>query len=341
MATTSSGEPPLRGEEGSGLRSPWSALKWLGGSVILALAGWAAVEIAQFGFDRFFRDHPPPIEEQLRSVLGEAAEDGYRVTTNREVDFDGDGSMSRLIILRTVERARRTEASADELRIYDIDGSRLKLAFRFRPLIKGSVDDPHVDEPPTFALQLTDAGDIDGNGTSEAMLQLIDDVFGLGWIVRPLMLVWDFEKKHYSVVPILSPATTGRRGPQLARKGDLPFLLFYKAPWPIIDAHSRSRFVTFAAGAFAVRGSQEGPLFAAAFDLSSTNAYPAQTLHQVRIWRLYPNGLGPVAVRCSILGGELVRGSLTSTQREPATGDVRSAGSRIAIDRVLDRPRIC
>jgi hypothetical protein len=342
MATTSSDDRPVRGEESRRIRSPWRTLKWLGGSVIVALAGWTAVELAQFGFDRYLRDPPPPpIEEQLRRVLVEAAEDGYRATTNRELDFDGDGSMSRLIILRTIEPARRTEASADELRIYDIEGSRLKLTFRFRPLTEDSKSTawPHVDQPPTFALQLTDAGDFDGNGTSEALLQLIDDVFGLGNLVRPLMLVWDFDKLRYSVIPILSPTTTGRRGPKLARKD----VFLYRFPWPIINAHTRSRFVTFGVGAFAVRGSQEGPLFAAAFDLTSPHLIDKdKALHQVRIWRLYPDGLGPLTVRCSMLGGELATASLRSLlKRAPTTGSLQSAGIRNAIDRVFDRPRVC
>jgi hypothetical protein len=147
MALTSPDARAAGGDKAGGRHSPWKAVKWLGGSAIVALAGWTTVEIAQYGFDRLLREQPPPIEEQLRSVLVEAAKNGYRATTNRQLDFNGDGSMSRLIILRTFEQAHRTEASADELRIYDIDGERLRLAFRLRPVLGGPAARTRAENP--------------------------------------------------------------------------------------------------------------------------------------------------------------------------------------------------
>jgi hypothetical protein len=339
MAVPSSDAPAAGGHKVARRYSPWRAVKWLGGSAIVALAGWTAVEIAQYGFDRLFREQPPPIEEQVRSVLVEAAEDGYRATTNRLLDFDGDGSMSRLIILRTVERGRQTVASADEVRIYDIEASRLKLTFRFRPQRpeKRRAGAP-VNSPP-FALQLTEARDLDGNGTEEAILQLMDGVPGgpsfgekllrIWTITRPLMLVWDFERRRYSVVPLLSPGITGRRGPRLAREKGVLFRSIYQERLTIIDAHSRSRFVTFAAGAIAIHQSREGPLLAAAFDLSKDPVSLADTLYQIHVWRLYPDGLGAPAALCFPLGKALVR-----SQASPAA-------MRVALDRVLGQPRVC
>jgi hypothetical protein len=334
MAVTSSEAPAAGGDEVGRRKSPWRAVKWLGGSVIVALAGWTAVEIAQYSFDRLFRDHPPPIEEQLRSVLVEAATDGYRATTTRQLDFDGDGAMSRLIILRAFAEARRTEAFADELRIYDIDGSRLKLTFRLRPVLGGLAARTRAENPQYFALQLVDAADLDGSGTAEAVLQLAHNVDRLPEIglspfidaVRPLLLLWDFERARYSVIPILSPATTGRKGPRLAREKGYASE-FYRAPWPIADAHSGATFVSFAADAFEIRQSREGPLLAAAFDLTVEDVVSSR-LYEVRVWRLYPDGLGAPVKHCGLVTG-LVR--------------VKRGweGPHRAIDRVLDRPRIC
>jgi hypothetical protein len=113
------GTATASGDDKAGTRpSPWRTIRWLGGGVILALAGWTAVQIAQYGYERFFQ--PPPIETQLHSLLAEAAKDHYRVTASRLVDFDGDGTKSRLIILRVPRGQRQELKDSDELRVYDV-----------------------------------------------------------------------------------------------------------------------------------------------------------------------------------------------------------------------------
>jgi hypothetical protein len=105
---------------------------------------------------------------------------GYRAVSSRLVDLDGDGTKSRLILLRKVEEHRRDAESSDELRIYDVNASRLKLTFSFRPLAPLFAASPRagwpdqLDRVGSYDFQLTDARDLDGNGTVEPILQVID-----------------------------------------------------------------------------------------------------------------------------------------------------------------------
>jgi hypothetical protein len=54
----------------------------------------------------------------------------------------------------------------------------------------------------------------------------------------------------------------------LAREKDADFGYVYRLQEPIYGKHSRSRPVTFSAGAITVRQSRDGPLLAAAFNMS-------------------------------------------------------------------------
>jgi hypothetical protein len=202
--------------------SPWRTIRWLGGGVILALAGWTAVQIAQYGYERFFQ--PPPIETQLHSLLAEAAKDHYRVTASRLVDFDGDGTKSRLIILRVPRGQRQELKDSDELRVYDVKESRLTETFHVRLLEATG---------PAYILRLTDARDLDGNGTAEVIVQLLDRQSPSSnrqapssirqapssiWyqrLTRPFLLFWDFDSGGYSLAPLLGPEVISSRGPLL------------------------------------------------------------------------------------------------------------------------------
>jgi hypothetical protein len=302
--------------------------------VILTLSGSMAVQIAQYGFDRFFHDHPPPIEAQVRGVLREAADDGYRAMSNRLIDLDGDGTKSRLILLRKVEEDRepRSADSSDELRIYDVEGSRLKLNFSFRPVDAGLAAVPRggwPDRPKPYDLQLTDARDLDGNGAVEPILQVIDyPTSGRGdpsqvappvRSTRPFMLFWNFGTGDYDVVSLIR-AGLGNRAQEV-----------------ISDTHHKLwSEKASAADAIAIRESQDGPLLAAAVtvreDAEAKVNSPLQIhtyralkhKYSVGIWHLYPDGLGEFVVKCQA-GSEPVHGYTAAR----------------AIDDALIRPRMC
>jgi hypothetical protein len=257
-------------------------------------------------------------------VLVDASKAGYRAVSNRLVDLDGDGTKSRLILLRKVEENRRDAESSDELRIYDVDSSRLKLTFSFRPLAPLFAASPRAGWPDlpdrvgSYDFQLTDARDLDGNGTVEPILQVIDhppsgrpDPYQRPPLTRPLMLVWDFGAGDYRFVPLITDNLGNGRGESIK------------------DKHSNSTLETSAVDAIAVRKSQDGPLLAAAFSEDAVgqvnDPFPLQR-YRVRLWHLYPDGLGTPAVQCRLA---------------QADGRVSGYTAALAIDDALSMPRRC
>jgi hypothetical protein len=125
------------------------------------------------------------------------------------------------------------------------------------------------------------------------------------------MLVWDFGVGDYRFVPLITE-DLGNRGRE-----------------SINDKHGNSTPETSAVDAIAVRMSQEGPLLAAAFsDDAAGQADDPFTLrrYRVRLWHLYPDGLGIPVMPCHLAQTD---------------GRVSGYTAALAIDDALTMPRIC
>jgi hypothetical protein len=101
------------------LRQRWSVrlFKWGLGIVGAALLSWGAGDVAQRIVARF--TDRPTRTERVAAVFSDAAERGYRVTYNREVDLRGTGELSRIIVLRhrrTFSRTNRWSSEASAVR---------------------------------------------------------------------------------------------------------------------------------------------------------------------------------------------------------------------------------
>jgi hypothetical protein len=233
--------------------------KWLGGSVLLALAGWSAVGLADYGVGRFNEDVPPPAV-QLAARVGQAAASGLHVVENRTVDFKGTGDGARVLVLR----ARR--GGSDELQILDLSGERLVHALRFRPTVAGA--------PASVRIRIVDVGDLDDNGSEELVAALtvpaLDSTPEDRHVVRHVVLgVWDWLRGEYALVPLLG-ARQHAAPLRLARaegvvKAERRRRDVYTTPVSIGDANSDDAFVSHGVEGFRIRKTAAGPFLDAWF----------------------------------------------------------------------------
>lgn len=238
---------------------------WLGGSALLALAGWSAVGLADYAVGRFSDDVPaPPV--QLAARVGQAAASGLHVLENRTVDFKGTGDDARVLVLRA------SRGGSDELQILDLRGERLVRALRFRPAVAGA--------PASVRIRIVDVADLDDNGSEELVIALtvpaLDSTRDFPHVVRHVVLgVWDWLRGEYALVPLLGARESHGAPLRVARVEDVVRAErrrreAYTTPISIGDANSGDAFVSHGVEGFRIRKTAAGPFLDAWFLLQRT-----------------------------------------------------------------------
>jgi hypothetical protein len=155
---------------------------------------------------------PPTISEQLQAVRHAEAVNQRRVVASERLQLHGDGSLSYLLVFRdnalpfraTEAFPRNRPVRSDLVRIYDIHGGRLRLAFAFEP--------PPAAPPryEAFAFLPRSVEDIDGDGKNEIVGSW--NFWGMEPVEpAPVAISWDDARAQYSTIPLLSsPKSTYR-----------------------------------------------------------------------------------------------------------------------------------
>jgi hypothetical protein len=217
---------------------------------------------------------PASLENQLNRIVADAGRRGYRLVGSVQlVSFRPAGDLSRMMLFRPLDPSAQ---KSDDLRIYDIHDGRLKLAFEFRPAVKGpkagrtptlssrSQGDQLVfPVPKAFTIRVRLIRDLNAASGDEALLDVSESAFKPVW-PRPFYLYWDSAAQRFRVTPLLSPATTGRS--TMARVLTTQYLrsidsyaaavrrIVYLEPLAVTGATNTLPMQAFAVEAYIVRG---------------------------------------------------------------------------------------
>jgi hypothetical protein len=140
---------------------------------------------------------PKPLSEQIESIRGQAAAQGYYAVVNRSVDLRGTEAVSRLFVFRSRPATEESIAgSSDEIRIYDEKDKRLELEYRFQP---------EVDRTP-YRFAVTGTGQFDDTDRDEIIGQYIHGFVDAS-VPYPVAVIWDELAQRY-VLKSLLPGKT-------------------------------------------------------------------------------------------------------------------------------------
>lgn len=307
----------------------WRSARVVGGSILVALAGWSAVGLATYAVGLVRGEGPPSPAIQMTTIIGDAAAHGLRVVENRTLDSRGTGELSRLVSLRSRD-------GADEIRIYDLRAGRLEPTLRFRP----TLDTPESSGEGA-AIRIVRVEDLDGNGTSEVIAYLappgvLDRSLRLAPPV-PVMIAWDWARNEHTIVPLLG--TRSSRKPvlkvaHLAGAGAADWFKVWEKPIGFTDARARIGFAAHTVEEFDVRRTEAGAFFAALF-LVRSQTFDRKTEKivgaavQVRFWRIRPWLLGTPLYPCN--------GTGTVVELEPTRNWGSEFGPPGSLRQILDR----
>jgi hypothetical protein len=151
--------------------------------------------------DRFRRPSPG---EQLDSIRAEAAREGQTVYFVHELDLHGGGATkSYFMVLRDTNILEydigRGAYTSDEIRIYDLQGGRLALRFRFQPDIFRTEDG--FSSPLLW--RLTSFRDVSGDGVNE-VVGAYSEFFMAPIFPTPVVIGWNPSGAGYQLVPLLT-----------------------------------------------------------------------------------------------------------------------------------------
>jgi hypothetical protein len=166
----------------------WILTTALGAAIALGVAALAG----QLG-------HPESLAQQLDDILGDADRDRLEVIYNRELDLHGNGVPARILVLRP--RIASSYRRSDELRVYEQDDERLRLAFTLRPA-RVARRRTSPDRGLVYRINLVAAGKLDGSDRIEVALVLMPDYADTN-LLRPFVLTWDASNQSYAVRALL------------------------------------------------------------------------------------------------------------------------------------------
>lgn len=249
---------PRRSDTDSWLRSvpakiAWTVVSILIGSFVTALLTRAGV------FD-FLR--PLSLIEQLDAARTEAAKEGLTQVALEQVNFHGGGGPdSYLMVLRDEGFVQlqnpfgnKNTLGSDEIRVYDVVGSDLRLQLRFRPdLDRETYPDGQIVGRPLIWDETT-VLDLNEDGLQEAIGSLAG-FYMYPEFPSPVMVGWDSRRSTYLVQPLLAvdpkPSKILDRGPY----GEAIQRRFHD-PYLIRNLHGEQRFRAFPVTGFAFDSSK-------------------------------------------------------------------------------------
>jgi hypothetical protein len=270
--------------------------KWLGGGVLLALAGWGATSAVALLVHEL-RPKPLPIPVQYTRIIQRAAREGWRPVQTYRADLRGTGEVTRLLILEPEPKPLKQQGS-DEVRIYDVVNDRLCIRLRFTPqdlVPKGR----HRLSRLADRVRLEKAVDVDGNGSLELFFA-VSGRYADGSLPHPFIAVWDPARDNYRISSVLPPYAVQdirwdshgqHRVPLLVRLPNAGLYAenvrrLYLAHTVVVDAVTGRRFPTIATDDFVITRSRFSTVIVAAFTVKSVaNASPVR-LVQLRGWQV-------------------------------------------------------
>jgi hypothetical protein len=147
---------------------------------------------------------PAPISTQVASILADAAKDHLEPVYEREIDLQGTGSTSKLVLLRPELLSPNAESRSDEIRLYQADGQRLHLVYAARPLpVGGEIG---------YEIKLLSVGSFDKTDRQEALFSLYAK-YADEREPRPVALLWNDARQTYELQALL-PHRATLIGPQ-------------------------------------------------------------------------------------------------------------------------------
>lgn len=242
---------------------------------------------------------PPPIRNQLDSVLREAADQGTYPAVWRVLRLRAGAPRSHLLVLRDgserpggIPRELALPPS-DELRLYDEVGGRLDLRFALHPQNPGELRQGPDGDSPGYEVQVVQVINVNRDGNAEVLVSFGRRSNASGPLPLPALLWWDPAPDAYRVDPILTEA------PELALPSGLSAhaLDGYRKPSIVQDQLSETRLVGFPADTIAVRQALRGPVVVAGYAEISTIGWTGR--YEAFGWFLSLDGGRLQLTRCS------------------------------------------
>jgi hypothetical protein len=245
---------------------------------------------------------------------------------NRPVNLHGTGEESYLLVFRDdPHKNPAVSPHSDELRIYDIEKGRIRLAFDFQP------ENPQA---APYEFQLVAVKDFDRNDRPE-ILGSYTTAFMNFAVPHPVIIVWDEAAQKYRVEPLLSSP------PKLTYRGDAGgfgqiVLEFYRKPAELVDPKTKIALRAYGTHDFAISTRRFTSLIAGFIVYADAHSSPIPPLFEIHEWRLNFQLPTPQVSECVPLDGKPVR------TKPPRAGFVDGGFfSRVWIDQTRMRVVSC
>lgn len=179
---------------------------------------WLAVIVlvmAVAGAVALIQDREPSIEKQLGADLSTVA--GFRVVSVNAMKLRGSKAGDTLVaLLRDKNQSDKPKGDlpvtpngdiftpkSDELRVYNVDGGRVRFEYQFLPQSLGQVRQLPEGDFPYFKFRPVQQTDLDGNRQNELVGMFERGTLATGPQPVPVVLAWDPHSKKYSLSPLI------------------------------------------------------------------------------------------------------------------------------------------
>jgi hypothetical protein len=286
---TTSPSDKERGSWKKTLLSVLSKIGWAAAGVLIA--AFIGALLIHFGvLDRFKR---PSVAEQLDNVRAEAARAGQTQFFLRELDLHGGGvTKSYFMVFRDtniLEYNIRQSYTSDEIRIYDLQGGKLTLRFRFQPDILRTGEG--FSSPLLW--RLTSVRDVSGDGVDE-VVGAYSEFFMAPVFPAPVVIGWDPSGNGYQLVPLL---TSDPRLANISRRGAYGRVVqhIFHAPYQLNNLDGSERLRAYPTEEFVIAGQpgQTLTIVAAYIARAQSHADERRALLELKLYGL--NGFWPHA----------------------------------------------
>ena len=252
------------------------ALRWLGehtlAAILTATIGSAAIALAGFAVGQITGGKPPPLGDQLDAIRERTAEEGKYAVIDRSVELHGRGRSSQLFVFRPAKATEATVFGAsDEVRIYDDDGGKLALVFRFQP----------KRDPAPYRFVVEGVGRFDETDRQEVLGQYVR-TFADGEVPYPVVIVWDENLGAYRLRSLLPGPSELSELPNPGLWGRLAHKRYMRDN--LRDTESEAVVAVYGSDYFFVRR-KPFPILVAAFTLRAA-CNGCVHLSEVKAWRV-------------------------------------------------------
>lgn len=265
---------------------PSGSWSWRAGVVAVAATAGVGAALLSGG--------PPAgrlsVEAQLGADLRRLA--GFRVVYLGTATLRGGTAKSFVVVLRDANvqehpggdipvtpNGQVFVSKSDQLRVYDVRGGRLRLAFRFLPQSAGQVRQLPEGDHPDFRFHVVEQLDINHDGQRELVGEFRRDTLASGPYPVPVVLAWDAETAEYRLSPLVPHAPALERGPAGASSSRTGFT----RATVIRDRFSGALLLGHAVDGYRLMLRQPDPLLLGLFTVDEGSTRPTG---EVKAWTL-------------------------------------------------------